>query len=88
LAKSKTPQKRALTAEKRRVSNASQKSLMKTVIKKFDAALADKNTSEAQTRLATASSVIDKTAGKGIIHKNKAARKKSRLAKKLNTVLH
>lgn len=88
MAKSKTPQKRALTAEKRRASNASQKSVMKTVIKKFDAAIAEKNTSEAQARLVTASSVIDKTAGKGIIHKNKAARKKSRLAKKLNTMLH
>lgn len=57
---------------------------MKTAIKKYEKALADKNIQEAQERLVSATSLIDKTAAKGIIHKNKAARKKSRLAQKLN----
>lgn len=86
VAKSKTPAKRARLAEKRRISNMSKKSAMKSVIKKFETAVADKNISEAEVKLVTASSIIDKQAGKGIIHKNKAARKKSRLAKKLNAL--
>lgn len=84
MAKSKTPLKRARRAEARRLRNASQKSAMKTAIKKYEKALADKNIQEAQERLVSATSLIDKTAAKGIIHKNKAARKKSRLAQKLN----
>ena len=84
MAKSKTPLKRAKRAEARRLRNAAQKSAMKTAIKKYEKALADKNIQEAQERLVSATSLIDKTAAKGIIHKNKAARKKSRLAQKLN----
>lgn len=84
MAKSKTPMKRARTAERRQASNMSQKSAMRTAIKKFEAAVADKNRSEAEVRLVAATSIIDKNAGRGIVHKNKATRTKSRLAKKLN----
>lgn len=87
MAKSKTPQKRARTAEKRQLSNASKKSAMKTSIKKFEAAVAGSNKPEAEEKMIAAASIIDKTAGRGIIHKNKAARTKSRLAKKLNTMV-
>jgi len=84
LAKSKTPMKRARMAKIRQASNMSKKSAMKTAIRKFEAAIADNNRSEAETRLVAAISIIDKNAGRGIVHKNKAARTKSRLAKKLN----
>ncbi len=84
MAKSKTPMKRARMAKIRQASNASKKSAMKTAIKKFEAAIADNNRSEAEARLIAAISIIDKNAGRGIVHKNKAARTKSRLAKKLN----
>ncbi|MGE5544625.1 MAG: 30S ribosomal protein S20 [Bacillota bacterium] len=86
MAKSKTPMKRARTAMIRKASNMSKKSAMKTAIKKFEAAIADKNKSEAEARLVAATSIIDKNAGKGIVHKNKAARTKSRLAKQLNSL--
>lgn len=88
MAKSKTPAKRARVAEKRRVSNMSKKSVMKTFVKKFEAAVAAKDIEGAQSGLIAASSVIDKSAARGIIHKNKAARNKSRLAKKLNQMAH
>lgn len=84
LAKSKTPMKRARMAKIRQASNMSKKSAMKTAIKKFEAAIADNNRSEAEAKLVAAISIIDKNAGRGIVHKNKAARTKSRLAKKLN----
>ena len=86
MAKSKTPMKRARTAKIRQASNMSKKSAMKTAIKKFETAVSDKNRSEAEVRLVAATSLIDKNAGRGIVHKNKAARTKSRLAKKLNNL--
>ncbi|MGE5396531.1 MAG: 30S ribosomal protein S20 [Chitinophagales bacterium] len=84
MAKSKTPAKRVLTAEKSRERNIAKKSAMKTEVKKFEAAIAEKNIDNAENIFVSAASIIDKNAGKGIIHKNKAARKKSQLAKKLN----
>lgn len=86
MAKSKTPAKRARVAEKNRQRNISKKSAMRTAIKRFEVAVADKNIAEAEEKLVIASSVIDKNAARGIIHKNKAARKKSRLAKKANQI--
>lgn len=87
MAKSKTPAKRARQSEMRRKGNMSQKSAMKTVIKKFESAIVDKNITEAENQLVSACSKMDKTAAKGIIHKNKAARKKSRLTRKLNSLV-
>jgi len=78
--------KRALTAKKRHARNVAKKSAMKTAIKKFEAAVADKNRPEAEIRFVAATSIIDKNARRGIVHKNKAARTKSRLAKKLNNL--
>lgn len=57
---------------------------MKTSIKKFEQALEGANLSDAKAAFARATRMIDKAVTKGIIHKNTAARKKSRLAKKLN----
>lgn len=87
MAKSKTPAKRARQSEMRRKNNMSQKSAMKTVLTKFELAIADKNMTEAENQLVLASSKMDKTAAKGIIHKNKVARKKSQLARKLNSLI-
>ena len=62
----------------------SKKSAMKTSIKKFEGAVVGSNRDEAEQKLVAATSILDKNAGRGIIHKNKAARTKSRLTKKLN----
>ena len=79
MANSPQAKKRARQAEKRRTNNASLRSLVRTNIKKVDAAISSGNAEEAQSAYASAVPVIDRMADKGIIHKNKAARHKSRL---------
>lgn len=79
MANSPQAKKRARQAEKRRSQNASQRSLVRTVIKKVNAAVDAGNAAEAKTAYDNAVPVIDRMADKGIIHKNKAARHKSRL---------
>ena len=84
MAKSKTPAKRARNAEKARVRNKSYKSALKRGIKRFELSLAGDDLDASREKLLQATSLIDKSVSKGILHKNNAARKKSRLAKKLN----
>ncbi len=72
--------KRARQAEKRRTQNASQRSMVRTYIKRVQAAIRSGNAEAAQTALTAAVPVIDSMASKGIMHKNKAARHKSRLS--------
>ena len=79
MANSAQAKKRARQAEKRRTHNASLRSLVRTNIKKVNAAISACNAEEAQAAYASAMPVIDRLADKGIIHKNKAARHKSRL---------
>lgn len=76
-----TPQakKRARQAEKRRAHNMTLRSRFRTAIKKVRAAIATNHIDQAQNALAMATPVIDGMVNKGIIHKNKAARHKSRL---------
>jgi small subunit ribosomal protein S20 len=78
--------KRVNVNEKRRLRNASQKSALRTAVKAFESAAEGKDVDSAKTALVYATKKIDKAATKGLIHKNTANRKKSRLAKKLNLV--
>lgn len=78
--------KRVKTSEKRRALNASQKSALRTAIKAADTAIAAADLEAAKTAVAFASKKLDKAVTKGLIHKNAAARKKSRLAQKLNAL--
>ncbi len=71
--------KRARQAEKHRELNASQRSKLRTQIKKTVKALAAGNADDAKSAYTAAVPVIDAMARKGLIHKNKAARHKSRL---------
>lgn len=71
--------KRARQAEKRRQRNTSQRSTMRTSIKKVIAAINAGDREAATQAYAAAVPVIDSAAGKGLIHANKAARHKSRL---------
>jgi len=71
--------KRARQAEKARQNNGSLRSMVRTYIKKVVAAIATGDAVAAKTAYAAAVPVIDRIADKGIIHKNKAARHKSRL---------
>ena len=76
----KSAEKRERQEAKRRLRNHAAKSTVRTAIKKFDAAVAAGDKAAAATALAESSKLLDSAAGKGIIHKNTAARKKSRLA--------
>lgn len=71
--------KRARQAENRRQRNASQRSSMRTSIKKVIAAIKAGDREAAKQAYVEAVPVIDSAAGKGLIHANKAARHKSRL---------
>ncbi|WP_108669587.1 30S ribosomal protein S20 [Peribacillus acanthi] len=77
--------KRVKTTEKNRVQNATAKSAMRTAVKNAEATIAI-NDENAKDALLLAVKKLDKAASKGLIHKNAAARKKSRLTKKLNAV--
>jgi small subunit ribosomal protein S20 len=79
LANSPQARKRARQAENRRNHNAGFRSMVRTYIKKVDAAVESKDYDGATTAYNAAVPVIDRMADKGIIHKNKAARHKSRL---------
>ena len=71
--------KRARQAEKRRQGNASYRSMFRTFIKKVLTAIKAGDKKQAEEAYKDAVALIDKSAGKGLIHKNKAARHKSRL---------
>ena len=78
--------KRARQSEKRRMKNASQKSALRTAVKSAEAAIAQTDVEKAKAALLNATRKLDKAVTKGLLHKNAAARKKSRLAKKLNAL--
>jgi small subunit ribosomal protein S20 len=69
--------------EKRRLRNRFYKSQARTSVKKARVAIDDSNVEEARVATLTAIKALDKAAEKGIIHKNNAARRKSRLMKQL-----
>lgn len=75
--------KRVRQAEKRRLHNHSQKSAMRTAIKKVLLALREKNIDAAKEAFKSATVLIDRLAGRNLVATNKAARIKSRLNKRL-----
>ena len=79
MANSPQARKRARQAEKRRKHNASRRSMMRTYIKKVVRAIEAGDREAAVEAYEAAVPVIDRMANKGLIHKNKAARHKSRL---------
>ncbi|MCR4398196.1 MAG: 30S ribosomal protein S20 [Firmicutes bacterium] len=83
MANIKSAIKRAKTAAARARRNKSVKSTVRTAIKKLEAAV-KAGSPEVDRFLGEASKMIDKAASKGVIHKNAASRKKSRLARKVN----
>ncbi|GJM14401.1 MAG: 30S ribosomal protein S20 [Pseudohongiella sp.] len=79
MANSAQARKRARQSEVRRRHNASFRSMVRTQIKKVDAAIEGGDHGKAVEAYNTAVPVIDRMADRGIIHKNKASRHKSRL---------
>ncbi|MBA3988913.1 30S ribosomal protein S20 [Aliidiomarina maris] len=79
MANIKSAKKRAVQAEKSRQHNASRRSMMRTYLKKVNAAIVAGDKDKASTAYAELTPILDRYAAKGLIHKNKAARHKSRL---------
>lgn len=79
MANTKQAKKRVRQAEKHRRHNASMRSMLRTYIKKVVTAIASGDQKAALASIKEATPVIDRMVNKGIIHKNKAARHKSRL---------
>ncbi len=78
--------KRARQADAHRARNTTQRTALRSSIKKARAAIEGKDKAIAQTACKAAGSVIDRMAGKGIIHKNAAARYKSGLNQRLRAL--
>ncbi|MEK6531239.1 MAG: 30S ribosomal protein S20 [Deltaproteobacteria bacterium] len=76
--------KRHRQSEKARLRNASIKSNLRTAVKRVTADISEGKTEDAKKSLASAISTLDSAASKGIIHKNNASKKISRLTKALN----
>ncbi len=87
MANHKSAIKRAKQSELRRQRNRSQKTRMKTSIKGLEQALVAGDPSAILEQLKETTAMIDKTAGKGVIHKNRASRKISRLTQRVNKLL-
>lgn len=82
----KSSEKRVRQSEKRRVINRSNRTKVRTYIKKLRAALDSSKNEDVQKILPDTISVIDKAVQKGVMHKNAAARYKSRLTVQANQV--
>ena len=83
MANTKSAEKRIRSNEQKRQRNQMYRSRVKTMIRKAEQLIFSGQASEDAVKAAI--STLDKAAVKGIIHKNNAARRKSRLMKKLNT---
>ena len=80
----KSAKKRVLVNKAKALQNKSARSALKTDIKKFEAAVAGGNRSEAEGAYKVAVKAVDQATGKGILHRNNAAHKKSSMTLKLN----
>lgn len=79
----KSAMKRMRQEEKRHLRNVSVKSALKTYAKRVETLVVRKDTTNAETMLRKAVSALDKADGKGVIHPNKAARKKAALSRQV-----
>jgi len=84
LASHKSALKRAKQDEVKRIRNKSYKTKVKKAIKEVRTAVANNSAEQSKQNLVKAVSIIQKTTSKGIIHKNQAARKISRLTHQVN----
>jgi small subunit ribosomal protein S20 len=80
LANIKSAKKRARQAVKRNARNASSRSMLRTAIKKVVNAIEAKDKKAAQDAYKSAEPIMDRYSSRGLIHKNKASRHKSRLS--------
>ncbi|GAK56723.1 30S ribosomal protein S20 [Candidatus Vecturithrix granuli] len=86
MANHKSAIKKMRQDEARRLRNKAYRTRYKSIVKAVETAIQQRNIDAAKEAFQAAVSMIDRIASKGVIHKNKAARKKSRLAKKVNAL--
>lgn len=84
MANHKSALKRAKQSEQRRMRNRSRKSQLKTSVRTLEQAIAEKSEEQIAAGLKQAVATINRTASRGVIHKNKAARMVSRLTRRIN----
>lgn len=84
MANSKSAEKRIRVGERRRLSNRPYRSAARTLVKRAELAINSGDQEAAKVAVGKAISMLDRTAGKGIVHPNNAARRKSRLMAKFN----
>ena len=82
----KSAKKRVLVAEVRNARNKAEKSALKTAMKKFEAAAAEGNRTEAEGAYRVAVKAVDKAVAKGSLHKTNAAHKKSAMTLQMNRI--
>ncbi|MCR5084627.1 MAG: 30S ribosomal protein S20 [Succinivibrionaceae bacterium] len=82
----KSAKKRVLRNEKARQRNAAARSKMRTLVKKVLLAIKEGDKAKAQEAFKLADSVLERAACHGLIHKNKAARHKSRLSARIKAM--
>ncbi len=87
MANLKSSKKRIRSNERKRLRNVRVKSTIKTEIKKVEQAISEGNVEVAKAQFSEMASVLDSAAAKGIIKKNTASRKKSRIAKRINAII-
>ena len=86
MANTRSALKRMRQSEKRRVRNAGVRTSVRTAVKTTRTSLAAASVEEARASLARAIQLLDRAVTKGVVHKNAAARKKSRLTRQLNAL--
>ena len=86
MANIKSSAKRDEKSKELRAKNRAEKTELKTMIKKFDAAVAEGNKENASDAYKVAVKTVDRAAVKGLLHKNNAAHKKSTMTVKLNNM--
>ncbi len=84
MANSKSAEKRIRTSERKRLRNRPYRSAARTFVKKAELAIVAGDAETAGVAVPLAIRTLDRVASKGIIHRNNAARRKSRLMKKFN----
>lgn len=87
MANTKQAKKRVRQSEKHRLHNASRRSMLRTYLKRVEQAIESKDAEKAREAFKTAQPIIDRLATKGLIHKNNAARKKSRLNARIKNLV-
>ncbi|MGD8389788.1 MAG: 30S ribosomal protein S20 [Desulfobacteraceae bacterium] len=84
MANHKSALKRARQSEVRRLRNRGYKSRVKGAVKEVRSAIADNSPEQAQEKLVSAVSILQRTASKGVIHRKTASRKISRLSRQVH----